>query len=49
MTSIVKSIINSLSGLPIDPFLLAVLAILIPGIIVFLIMAVNAIRACCLF
>ncbi len=45
MTSIVKSIINSFQAFPIDPFLLAVLAILIPGIIIFLIMAVNALIA----
>ena len=45
MTSIVKSIIASFQSFPIDPFLLAVLAILIPGIIIFLIMAVNALIA----
>ena len=45
MTSIVKSIIHSFQAFPIDPFLLAVLAILIPGIIIFLIMAVNALIA----
>ena len=45
MTSIVKSIIGSFQGFPIDPFLLAVLAILVPGIIIFLIMAVNALIA----
>ena len=37
MTSIVKSIIASFEVFPIDPLLLAVFAILVPGIIVFLI------------
>ncbi len=45
MTSIVKSLLDSFSALQVDPFLLAIVAILIPGIVVFLVMAVNALIA----
>ena len=45
MTSIVKTIFSYIESFPIDPFFLLVIAILIPGIIVFLVMAVNALIA----